>query len=61
MQDKNKIAANLARWAEVTELCLSLRKAVLKRQFQALSFPEIEKRLWQEIRKQKERKWEQSF
>jgi len=57
VRDENKIAANLMRWAEITELCLALRKAVLKRQFPHLPPAEIEKRLWQEIRKQKERAW----
>ena len=49
-----RAADNLSAWADITNLCLMLRRAVL-----AQSVPEdqLEERLFAEIRERKERAW----
>jgi hypothetical protein len=47
-------AKNLAAWAEITNLCLALRRAVLA---QSIPSEQVEARLFAEIRERKERAW----
>ena len=51
------IRDNLQAWAEVTDLCLLLRRAVLRA---ILPDEEVEKRLFAEIREHKEARWRTS-
>lgn len=49
-----RAARNLQSWAEITELCLALRRAVLA---QSVPAEQVEERLFAEIRERKERAW----
>lgn len=53
-QSSEQAAKNLAAWAEITDLCLALRRAVLA---QSIPAEEVEARLFAEIRERKERAW----
>ena len=48
---------NLLKWAEVTDLCLLLRRAVLQA---TLADNEADRRLFKEIREMKEERWHTS-
>lgn len=50
-----RAARNLRAWAEITELCLALRRAVLA---QSVPREQVEERLFAEIRERKERAWQ---
>ena len=52
--DANQITENLLQCAELTDLCLRLRYAVLR---QGYPDEEAERRLFSEIREAKERAW----
>lgn len=53
-QSLEQAARNLAAWAEITGLCLALRRAVLA---QSVPADQVEARLFAEIRERKERAW----
>lgn len=53
--DRRRAEKNLLRWAEVTALCLELRKAALVHG--GLTDAEAERQVWVEIRLSKELGW----
>jgi hypothetical protein len=55
--DEKTIENNLYAWAELTDLCLCLKRSVL-----ALTFPEekVEEALFRSIREHKENQWRTS-
>lgn len=56
-QGSDQLAANLDRWAELTALCIELRKALLAG---TGTEGDIERRVWTGLRENKERAWTNS-
>ncbi|RMH37846.1 MAG: hypothetical protein D6690_01780 [Nitrospirae bacterium] len=56
-EESQRITARLRQAAELTELCLALRKAVVRRDF---PHEDADARVMREIRLAKERAWQQN-
>ncbi|MDM8550767.1 hypothetical protein QUF72_11840 [Desulfobacterales bacterium HSG2] len=55
--DKERLSKNLGKWADITALCLELRKSYLKTKYGITDDGELTKRVFSEIVRNKERRW----
>ncbi len=56
--NKERMRKNLMMWAEITALCLELRKSVLKTKYKTEDDEELTKMVFAEAVARKEKKWE---
>jgi len=55
--DKQRLSKNLEEWADITALCLELRKSYLKTKYGITDDEELTKMVFSEIVRNKERRW----